>query len=326
MRQKIMQKMIVPIALAAALTLHSPFLRAGEGTRLMKDKAPMGLATPERAHRRGLDEKTASVLCEREPAQMDEHALEVKAKPTVHEDGRKAGAPGWLAALVILSSLVNVGLFYGGTVRKVWKTKDTGSFSKSSRLIMLAGSLLWLGYNVLFLKDWKVAAITVFILPGSIYIAYRKLKNKDKPKPLEPRQKKVSHITTGVAAVAVAALAAFEILWGNTGIGILATAMGGMAIFLRDLNPWIQAIKTLTDKSTKSFPNWKYYAMGPPESALWAAYGLFQGEVFLMVSNTLSIATCFIMALMVWKNRKKDAEADGSQSKGATTGSARSTP
>ena len=329
-RQNTMQKMLVPFALAAALTLHSPFIRAGEGTRLFRGETRLELASGEPmrncVQRQAPIGKMAPGFCERRPAQpgqthisrveipagnnaaqMDERALEVKAEPIQHDDNGKAGAPWWLSALAGFSALVNLGLFYGGTLRKVWKTKSTESFSKTSRLMGLAGSLLWVGYG-LCLKDWVVVAMTSLALPGSICITCLKLKNRDKPKQLEPRERKISRITIGVAAMAVGALAATEFLLGNFGAGVLVTVMGGVAVFLRNLSPWTQAIKTMIDKSTKSFVRLPYI-LDPPSSAIWVFYGLAKGEVLVAASNLLSLAVEAIMAVIVVKNWKKDTVA-----------------
>ncbi len=239
----------------------------------------------------------------KQPAQ----ALE-RLQPARQEGKHKA--PWWLAALATMSAFVNMCLFYGASVRKVWKTKDTESFSKTSRLMVLAGSFLWVGYGLL-IKDWVLAAMTGFALPGSIYIIYWKLKNNDKPKQLEPRERNISRITTGAAAMAVGALAATEFLLGNVSAGIMATAMGGAAVFLRNLSPWTQAIKTMIDKSTISFSRLPYL-LDPPSSAIWVFYGLAQGEMLLAASNLLSLAVGTIMAALVLKNWKKDTECHGS--------------
>ncbi|MFA5929418.1 MAG: hypothetical protein WC861_00895 [Candidatus Micrarchaeia archaeon] len=309
MRQKTMQKLIVPVALAAALTFHSPFIRAGEGARLIEGKAPMGLASQEAAHPRACSRligKTAGV-CKRQPARMGGRALEVKAEPALHEDGGKAGAPWWLSALASLSALVNLGLFYGGTVWKVWKTKGTESFSKASRVLISAGALLWVGYGVC-VNDWAVIAMTGLALPGSIYLTCLKLKNNDKPRPMAPKEKRISEVTTGAAVLAFTSLAAIEFLFGNSSLGILATALGGVAVILRNLSPWAQAIKTMLDKSTKNFNFWATI-LDPPSSAIWVAYGWAQHEMPVMISNLLSLAAGAIVAGIMLKNRKKDRAA-----------------
>jgi len=308
MQRKIMRKAVVPFALAAALTCV-PFNRAGEGARLLGGKAHI--------------EMTVEPAAKMKEAHAIANAGYFGGAQPMHEElgpakceERKQGAPWWLTALATMSSAANLFLFYGASFMKVWKTKNTESFSKASRLMAVAGSLLWVGYGLL-IKDWMVAIMTGLALPGGIYVTFWKLKNKDAPKRLSPKEKKISGITTVAAAVAVGALAAAELLLGNVGAGIIVTAMGGVAVFLRNLSPWTQAAKTMLDKSTISFARLPFLT-DPPSSAIWVAYGLAQGELLLAASNMLSLAVGTIMAAIVLKNWKKGGEA--------TAGSAQSKP
>lgn len=300
MRSKMVHKVVVPFALAAALTC-APFNRAGDGARLLEGKPRIELAAkpPVQAQQCRAEAKAAMP---KQPAQAEAPQM------STCQEGKQR-APWWLFAIAMLSSAVNLVLFYSASVRKVWKTGNTESFSKASRFMALAGSLLWVGYG-LCLNDWLVAAMTGLAMPGSIYITCRKLRNNDAPKLLAPRERKISRITTGAAAVAVGALAAAEFLLGNVSAGIMVTAIGGVAVFLRNLSPWTQTVKTMIDKSTVSFARLPFFT-DPPSSAIWIMYGLAQGELLLAASNMLSLAVSTVMAVLVLKNWKKDTESQG---------------
>ena len=329
LRPNKMQKAIVPIALATALICISPFNRAGGAARLYGNKARFELAsaktgkfqvqeTKEPAEKRLPDYWERKQMhpnpgisgkkdhAENEMAQMVERTPEARGEHTPHEGGSENGAPWWVKFLAGASALVGVSMFYPLYVRQVWKTKNTESFSLSSRVMSLAGALLWIGYGF-SINDWNIIGWTSSIIPGLFYLTFLKIKNKDKTRPSEPKEKALLGITNGAAVLAFTALAAIEYLFGNRELGILATGLGFVAAILKNSSSWTQTVKTVIDKSTKSF-NPLFTVLAPLLAVPWVVYGWMQNEMPVMVTNLLDFVGGTIILWIKVKNWKEDKE------------------
>src|SRR3989344_894085 len=319
-------KRIVPaVALAAALTFGSPFACAGEKAGLVHNRAEIKLASkianPWLQERRllvdaGLQNPQkrnplvpAPIISwissheETETARLAECTPEVKEEAANHDEGKEGKVPWWLRKLIDACATVSISLFYLLSIGKVLKTKNTESFSKASVSTSLIGTSLWVGYGIC-INDWLVAGWPALLLPGYAYLTIQKWVNKDKMKPMAAVEKKISRIVIGTMVLAFTAFAAAQYLLGNKGLGILATGLGFMAAILRNISPWAQTIKTVIDKSTKSF-NLLYTVLSLPLVAPWVVYGWIQNEMPVMITHLLGIVLGSIVAWIKVKNWKE---------------------